>query len=131
MGKLINEAKGRLPDALRAWSEAGLRLRVFSSGSVLAQKLLFRHTGHGDLTPYFEGYHDTTTGPKREARSYEEIARSYALPPPAILFLSDVREELDAAREAGMATGLLRRPGNRPVEAGGHAEYESFAELAP
>jgi enolase-phosphatase E1 len=118
-----------VPAALRAWKEAGVRLRVFSSGSVLAQKLLFGHTEHGDLLPCFEGYHDTTTGPKREPRAYHAIAESYGLPPEEILFLSDIREELDAAREAGMATGLVRRPGNRPAEAGGHAVYESFAEL--
>lgn len=129
-GKLHAHVFPDVPPALRSWWEAGVRLRVFSSGSVLAQKLLFRHTEHGDLTLCFEGYHDTTTGPKREPRSYREIARSYGLPSSAILFLSDVREELDAAREAGMVTGLVRRPGNRPVEAGGHVEYGSFAELA-
>lgn len=118
-----------VPHALRAWKDAGIRLRVFSSGSVLAQKLLFGHTEHGDLLSCFEGYHDTTTGPKREPRAYHAIAESYGLPPGEILFLSDIREELDAAREAGMATGLVRRPGNRPADPGGHGVYESFAEL--
>ena len=118
-----------VPGALREWQERGIRARIFSSGSVLAQQLLFGHTEYGDLRPFFEGYHDTTTGPKREARSYAVIAEAFGLPPGAILFLSDVVEELDAAREAGMQTGLLLRPGNKPVEAGGHPSYRSFAEL--
>lgn len=118
-----------VPPALTAWHAAGIRLRVFSSGSVRAQKLLFGHTDYGDLTPYFEGFHDTTTGPKREAASYAAIAGAYGLPAGEILFLSDVREELDAAAAAGMRTGFLIRPGNRPAEAGGHEVFEDFATL--
>jgi enolase-phosphatase E1 len=118
-----------VPDALAAWRAAGIRLRVFSSGSVKAQQLLFGHTEHGDLTPLFEGFHDTTTGPKRAPGSYAAIAAAFGLFAGRILFLSDVREELDAAAAAGMHTGLLVRPGNRPVAPGGHAVYRSLAEL--
>jgi enolase-phosphatase E1 len=118
-----------VPGALAAWRDRGLRLRIFSSGSVRAQKLLFGCSEHGDLTPFFEGFHDTTTGPKREASSYTAIAQAYGLPPREVLFLSDVREELDAAATAGMRTGLLVRPGNRPAEPGGHEVYRSFGEL--
>ena len=109
--------------ALKMWHDAGIRLRVFSSGSVKAQKLLFAHTDYGDLTSYFEGFHDTTTGPKREAGSYAAIADAFGLPPGEILFLSDVREELDAAAAAGMRAGLVVRSGNRVVGAGEHAVY--------
>jgi enolase-phosphatase E1 len=115
--------------AFRAWKENGIRLRIFSSGSVLAQKLLFGHSDQGDLLPYLEGFHDTTTGPKQEARSYAAIAEAFDLPPADILFLSDVTAELDAAREAGMRTGLFVRPGNRPAEENGHAVHRSFSEL--
>ncbi|HSS78746.1 MAG TPA: acireductone synthase [Thermoanaerobaculia bacterium] len=118
-----------VPDALAAWHAAGRRLRVFSSGSVYAQKLLFGHTTYGDLTPLFEGFHDTTTGPKREATAYAAIAAAYELPAAKILYLSDVREELDAAAAAGMRTGLLVRPGNRPAEPGGHAVYGDFTAV--
>jgi enolase-phosphatase E1 len=118
-----------VPEALKAWRAAGCRLRVFSSGSVHAQKLLFGHTAVGDLTPLFEGFHDTTTGPKREAPAYAAIAAAYGLPAEEILYLSDVREELDAAAAAGMRTGLLVRPGNRPAEPGPHARYGDFAEI--
>jgi enolase-phosphatase E1 len=115
--------------ALRSWTRNGVRLRVFSSGSVLAQKLLFAHTEHGDLTDLFEDYHDTTTGPKREPGAYAAIARGFALPPGAILFLSDVVAELDAAREAGLATGLVVRPGNPPADPGPHPVYRDFLPL--
>jgi enolase-phosphatase E1 len=118
-----------VPEALASWRAAGYRLRVFSSGSVHAQELLFGHTAYGDLTPLFEGFHDTTTGPKREASAYVAIAAAYGLPAGEILYLSDVREELDAAAAAGMRTGLLVRPGNRPAEPGGHAVYGDFAAV--
>jgi enolase-phosphatase E1 len=129
-GELSAHVFPDVPEALRRWREAGVRLRVFSSGSVLAQRLLFGHTSFGDLTSSFEDYHDTTTGPKQDPASYRAIADSFELPPTDVLFLSDVTAELDAARTAGMGTGLLCRPGNRPAEAGGHPVYESFAELA-
>ena len=118
-----------VPPALAGWKERGLRLGVFSSGSVLAQKLLFGHTQHGDLNGFFEAYFDTTSGPKREAASYRAIASSFALEPAEILFLSDVLGELDAARGAGLGTGLLERPGNPPVDAHTHPVYASFEPL--
>jgi enolase-phosphatase E1 len=129
-GELQGEVYPDVPEALRRWKERGIRARIFSSGSVLAQKLLFGHTPDGDLLPFFEGYHDTTTGPKREARTYAAIARAFGLPPGEILFLSDVVEELDAARAAGLRTGLFLRPGNKPAAPGGHPTYRSFSELA-
>jgi enolase-phosphatase E1 len=106
---------------LRAWAREGVRLRVFSSGSVHAQKLLFEE---GDLSTLFEGFHDTTTGPKQDPRLPGNRPAAGA-----ILFLSDVRGEL-AAAAAGLSTGLLLRPGNRPAEAGPHPSYTSFAGLA-
>ncbi len=118
--------------ALRAWHDAGLDLRIFSSGSVGAQKLFFGHTVHGDLLPFFRGHYDTTTGSKKAAESYRAIARDVGVPPAAILFLSDVPAELDAARAAGLQTALCLRPGNAPVPPGhGHPAIHSFAEIVP
>jgi enolase-phosphatase E1 len=132
-GYRSGELKGQVyPDvaaALRRWKEEGIRARVFSSGSVLAQKLIFGYSDQGDLTPYFEGYHDTTTGAKQSPDAYRTIAAAFDLPPQEILFLSDVVAELDAAREAGMQTGFFIRPGNRPADPDGHAVYRSFEEL--
>jgi enolase-phosphatase E1 len=122
------------PDAarcLRAWKDRGLALYVYSSGSVYAQKLLFGHTDHGDLTPLFSGYFDTTVGPKREADSYRTIASRIGLPPADILFLSDVREELDAAREAGMRTVWLVREGEPDLaSARAHRQARDFDAVA-
>ena len=94
---------------LRAWHEKGVRLYVYSSGSVHAQKLLFGFSDFGDLTPLFSGYFDTHIGHKRETSSYEIIASEIGVRAGDILFLSDVREELDAARTAGMHTRWLVR----------------------
>jgi enolase-phosphatase E1 len=97
---------------LREWKNAGAQLRIYSSGSKHAQQLFFAHTEAGDLTPLLSGYYDTTTGPKKVAASYTAIANDAGFPPDAILFLSDVVEELDAARAAGFQTALIIRPGN-------------------
>jgi enolase-phosphatase E1 len=109
--------------ALRRWHAAGLKLYVFSSGSVAAQKLLFGHSDAGDLTPLFSGYFDTTTGPKREARSYRAIAVAMGLAPGAVLFLSDTPAEIAAAREAGMQALHI----DRETGAGDIASFEKIA----
>ena len=95
---------------LHAWRADGLHLYVYSSRSVPAQRLFFRYSEAGDLTPLFAGYFDTETGPKREAASYARIAEALSERPEHILFLSDIVEELDAARAAGLQTGWLVRP---------------------
>jgi enolase-phosphatase E1 len=130
-GDLRGHVFADVPPALVAWHAAGVRLRVFSSGSRRAQQLLFAHSDHGDLTPLLDGYHDTTTGPKLERSSYVAIAEAFALPPEDLLYLSDVVGELDAAAAAGYRTALLERPGNRPQRRGAHPACKSFAELAP
>jgi enolase-phosphatase E1 len=130
-GDLSGHVFADVPVALRAWKQAGVHARVFSSGSVLAQKLLFGHTDAGDLTSCFEGFHDTTTGPKREPDSYTKIARAFGLPPGRVMFLSDVVGELDAAARAGMQTALIVRPGNPPAPPSSHPSYRDFTKLAP
>lgn len=117
--------------ALREWQASGLRLAVYSSGSEEAQRLLFRHSEAGDLEGLFEGFFDTRMGPKREAASYARIAGAWRALPGAILFLSDVAEELDAAREAGLSTCQLvrREDGTRP--SGRHPEAADFIGVTP
>ncbi|GAB4433807.1 MAG: acireductone synthase [Turneriella sp.] len=100
-----------VPGALRAWYASGLKLFIYSSGSVEAQQLLFRYSEAGDLTSYFSGYFDTTTGGKREGNSYAAIAAQTGFSPRELLFLSDVVEELSAAESAGVQTCLLLREG--------------------
>lgn len=113
---------------LRIWRRQGISLYVFSSGSAQAQKLLFAHTEYGDLTPLFSGYFDTTVGNKREAGSYRKIAAAIGTKPGEILFLSDIREELDAAHMAGMhVIGLVREGITDPGAA--HRKVKNFDEI--
>ncbi len=113
--------------ALRKWHDGGLRIYIYSSGSIEAQKLLFAHTTYGDLTPLLSGYFDTTTGPKLESRSYETIARFVGSPASAIAFLSDHPGEIRAAASAGMQTVLLARDG---PSAAAPNTARSFDEIA-
>jgi len=102
---------------LQRWHAAGLRLYVYSSGSIEAQKVLFGNSTEGDLTALFGGHFDTTTGPKRAASSYTTIAAAIGLAPNDVVFLSDVDAELDAARTAGMHPVRLLRPADTPPNA--------------
>jgi enolase-phosphatase E1 len=120
-----------VPARLAAWRGAGLRLFVYSSGSVPAQKLFFAHTEAGDLTPLFDGYFDTETGPKRAADSYRKIVDAIGVPAASILFLSDVVEELDAARAAGLATTLVARPPSRCPDGSAHRCVADFDAIRP
>jgi 5-methylthioribose kinase len=115
-------------EALRAWHAAGLKLYIYSSGSVLAQRLIFSHTEYGDLTPMFSGYFDTTIGGKLEPESYRSIAARIGEPPAAVLFLSDHAGEICAAASAGMQTLQVCRdsPGERSPD---RTQIATFAEL--
>ena len=116
--------------AFARWRANGLVISIFSSGSVLAQKLLFAHTETGDLTSFISDYFDTRVGKKGEAESYRHIAKAMKFAPNELLFVSDVVAELAAAREAGMETALSIRPGNQPPEATAHYRtIQSFDEL--
>ncbi len=128
------ELKGVLfddvPAALERWSKAA-RVAIYSSGSVEAQRLLFRYSSFGDLTPLISGYFDTRVGAKRESASYAAIAAATGVAAGDILFFSDVVTELDAAGRtgsgAGCGTRLVVRQGNAPVDdAHGHGKIENF-----
>lgn len=110
-GELVGEVYPDVEPAMRRWLASGAMIHIFSSGSVLAQQLLFAHLPNGDLTPLISSYFDTTTGPKREAPSYLTIAGRIGVEPQEVLFLSDVIQEVDAAGEAGMGALLVDRSG--------------------
>ena len=114
---------------LRRFRAAGLSTRIYSSGSIAAQKLLFGHTDAGDLCPLFDAHYDTTSGTKRAAESYRRIARDCGVEPGAILFLSDVGAELDAAAEAGLAVGWMVRPDNAPETGVRHPRATSLDQV--
>lgn len=131
-GELKAHVFDDVPPALQSWANQGIELRIYSSGSVQAQKLFFAHTDCGNLLPLFGGHYDTTVGPKKLATSYRTIVDDFDRQPTEILFLSDVVAELDAAREAGLQTTLVKRPGNAAIDREhGHAEITSFNELHP
>lgn len=112
---------------LKQWHDKGIKLYVYSSGSVQAQKLLFAHTNYGDLTYLFSGYFDTTTGSKLEKSSYEKISLHIGLEPSNILFLSDNPQEVQAAAEAGMSVYRLVREGDASyIDDFPYPQVESF-----
>jgi enolase-phosphatase E1 len=113
-GTLKAQVFADVAPAFERWRNDGLKISIFSSGSVLAQQLLFAHTEAGDLTRFIDSYFDTKIGKKGEAESYRRIAEALGFAAHEILFISDVVAELDAANEAGMKTLLSIRPGNAP-----------------
>jgi enolase-phosphatase E1 len=127
-GELRSEVYDDVPPAFRRWHARGHGPWIFSSGSVLAQKLLFGHTRQGDLTPLIAGYFDTVTGPKKETPTYARIAAAIGAAPAGVLFVSDVAAELDAAGAAGLQTAWCVRDG-RPPEAPAHPVIRSFDAL--
>lgn len=116
-GYVSGEIKGHVydevPKALEKWKQNGIQIGVFSSGSIAAQKLIFGYSVHGNLCPYFSHYFDTNTGGKRETETYKVIAAKVGFKPSEILFLSDIKEELEAAKEAGYQTIQLVREGTK------------------
>jgi enolase-phosphatase E1 len=129
-GELHGEVFPDVAPAIRRWRAAGLRVAIYSSGSELAQRLLFGSTPDGDLTALIDGFFDTAVGPKKSASSYADIARRLECAPREILFVSDVTAELAAAAEAGCQVVLSVRPGNAPQpDAGRYEAVESFDEL--
>jgi enolase-phosphatase E1 len=128
-GELRGKVFPDVPPALEAWHQHGVDVRIFSSGSILAQKLLFSTTPAGDLTRFLNGYFDTTTGPKTAPASYMLIAEAFSTEAREILFISDVARELDAAHNAGMKTFMCIRPGNHRQPDNTHETISSFAEI--
>ncbi len=124
--QLRGEVYADVPPAFSRWRRQRREICIFSSGSALAQKLLFQTTPAGDLTRFITAYFDTTIGTKREAESYHRIAAARGRPPREILFISDAVEELDAARQAGMQTILCVRPGRARLKREDHATVETF-----
>ena len=128
-GELRSQLFADVPPAFARWREAGRDICIYSSGSVLAQRLLFSHSEAGDLTHFIRDYFDTYIGAKRDAASYRRIAASLDCPAAEIVFVSDVVAELDAARTAGFATRLCIRPGNPPQPPSSHKAIRTFDEL--
>jgi enolase-phosphatase E1 len=130
-GRLLAQVFEDVPRAFRKWRDEQKAICIYSSGSALAQRLLFAHTEAGDLTPMIDRYFDTTIGAKTEKESYGRIASALERDPSEIVFISDVTTELDAARAAGLQTLLSIRRGNRPQQnASSYIAIRSFDEIA-
>jgi enolase-phosphatase E1 len=104
-----------VPRAFERWKREGKTIAIFSSGSVLAQKLIFKYSNFGDLSGFIDNYFDTNIGAKKERQSYENIAEKLQVRNGEILFISDILEELNAARKAGLDAALCVREGNISV----------------
>lgn len=129
-GKLRAEVFSDVVPALERWKKAGVELRIYSSGSILAQKLFFGHTTAGDLTHFFSGHYDTTIGSKKEPESYSKIAEALGLSPTQIIFFTDVIGEIEAANKAHMQVIACIRPNNAPLPKDFHGpSIHSFDEI--
>ncbi|KAJ6979906.1 hypothetical protein NC653_027902 [Populus alba x Populus x berolinensis] len=122
---------GDVPEALEKWHALGIKVYIYSSGSRLAQRLIFGKTNYGDLRKYLSGFFDTKVGNKKEIRSYIEISESLGVNKPFdILFLTDVFQEAVAAKAAGLEVMISNRPGNTPLpDDQSFKTITSFAEI--
>lgn len=114
------------------WTKNDIKIYIYSSGSVQAQKLLFGHTTDGDLLPKLSGHFDTKIGLKVEKQSYIDIMKSIDAKPENVVFLTDIVKEASAAKEAGVKSILLERPGNAPLTDDDKSNFpivKSFAEI--
>ncbi|MEU6824533.1 acireductone synthase [Streptomyces atriruber] len=131
-GELVSHFYPDVIPVLRRWHADGVRLYVYSSGSVSAQRAWFKYSAEGDLLGLVSGLYDTeNAGPKQEADSYRAIAASTGIDPGRLLFLSDRPGELDAARAAGWRAVGVRRAGEPYADAdfGDHPQAAAFSEI--
>jgi len=129
-GELESTVFADVPRAFAHWREQGKTIAIYSSGSVLAQTLIFRYSDRGDLTVFIADYFDTNAGGKKEAESYRKIAATLNFPASEITFVSDSVAELDAAKSAGLKTVFSIREGNAPPgEQTAHLNVKSFDEI--
>jgi enolase-phosphatase E1 len=108
-GELRGEVFPDVPIAFDRWRRQKKIICTYSSGSVLAQQLLFRTTASGDLTSYISAFFDTRVGAKTEGESYKKIAASLSYAPNLVFFVSDTVKEIEAARSVGMQAILCER----------------------
>jgi 2,3-diketo-5-methylthio-1-phosphopentane phosphatase len=115
-GELLGHVYDDFKPMLDWCKSQDVSVSIYSSGSIGAQKLLFGHSVAGDLCSHFISHFDTTSGGKKEAQSYKNIAKDLGLEPKEICFVSDAEPELVAAREAGVGFPVMSvRPGNIPL----------------
>ena len=127
-GSLKGEFFPDVVPAVKRWKAQGKRVAIYSSGSVLAQKLLFKYNRFGDISKMIDDYFDTEIGSKKEPESYMEIAKRLDVPTSEILFITDSAAECTAAEKAGNLVRYSVRPGNK-IEQVLFQRLESFEEI--
>ncbi len=130
-GELHGEVYADVPPAFARWRRQGREICIYSSGSVLAQQLLFRSTAAGDLTPDISAFYDTAIGPKTESASYRRIVESHRRAANEVLFISDTLKEIDAARLAGLQATLCVREPVGTNDHSPHGTIRTFDEVIP
>nr|XP_057920943.1 enolase-phosphatase E1 [Doryrhamphus excisus] len=128
-GRLKGEIYQDVTASIRRWRDHGLKVFIYSSGSVEAQKLLFAHSVEGDVLDLFDGHFDTAIGAKVDAKSYKRIAERIGCPPEEITFLTDVTREAKAAEDAGVNVVVVVRPGNMELTEEERAHYDLIASF--
>ena len=127
--QLHGEVYPDVPEAMEKLNVDGIKMAIYSSGSALAQRLIFRSTKYGDLTKYLTGFFDTSVGPKRDPKSYANIAVLLGLPNGEILFLSDILEEIAAARASGLMAVQVLREGHNTAKDTSFLTISSLLDL--
>jgi enolase-phosphatase E1 len=130
-GELRGEMFPDVPIAFERWRRQKKIICIYSSGSVLAQQLLFRTTTSGDLTPYISVFFDTRVGAKTAGESYKKIAASFSHSPHQFLFVSDAVKEIEAAASAGMQAILCDRDGRESFSPAAGVVIRSFDGVLP
>ena len=130
-GELRGEVFPDVPIAFERWRGQKKIIGIYSSGSVLAQQLLFRSTSSGDLTSYISAFFDTRVGAKIEGESYKKIAASFSYAPNQFLFISDAVKEIEAARSAGMQAILCERDARASSPRSAQAVIHTFDDALP
>ena len=128
-GKLVGHLYSDFVPMMNWCKTNDVKVCIYSSGSIAAQRLLFGHTSAGDMTSYIGGYFDTTSGSKREAGSYATIAGSLGASTKDVIFVSDLEDEIRAADKAGMRAVVAVRPGNAPLSPDTKARFPVVRSL--
>lgn len=131
-GRIRGQLYQDVVPSIRTWRDLGLKVFIYSSGSVEAQKLLFGFSEEGNLLELLDGHFDTSVGMKVDSRSYGTIAERLGVPPQEVTFLTDVSREAKAAEEAGLNVVLVVRPGNLELSDEERLHYNlitSFSQL--
>lgn len=128
-GLLCSQVFVDIPQALACWRAGKVTMAIYDSAISTAQRVFFKHTEFGDLSDYFAGFFDTSSGAKTEPESYKRIAKLLGQEPAEIIYFSDCENELDVAKNAGLQTVMVARPENNQQETKRHLSIPSFYDI--